>query len=137
VIKQQPGRAGSQTDFVADTSLARKAVSAPNHAHDLEAFDRGDGSLHGLKASRGPNHPLQCTMICLDDVVQVLRSSVPRLVRYLASRLSWVIASGYEGSLSVVIDVGGQVRIVVTALLKNRCAAPVFRICDTTEDRPG
>ena len=43
------------------------------------------------------------------------------------SRLSRSIASGYEGSLSVVIDVGGQSRMVAVALLMKRCAARISR----------
>jgi len=40
-----------KADLIADAWLARGAVSAPDYPHDLEAFDRGDGSHHGLKAS--------------------------------------------------------------------------------------
>ena len=53
-----------------------------------------------------------------------------RVVRQLAMALSRAIASGYEGSLSVVIDVGGQFRMVATALLRKRCAARMFRRSD-------
>jgi len=44
------------------------------------------------------------------------------------SCLSRAIASGYEGHLSVVMEVGGQSRIVAAALRRKRCAARVFRL---------
>ena len=66
-------------------------------------------------------------MICFDDVIQVLRCAVSGVFGQLSVTLEPLDRFGYEGSLSVVIDVGGQSRMVVVALLRKRCAAAMFR----------
>ena len=59
-------------------------MATSDHAHDLEALDRGDGRLHGLKPSGWTDYLLESAMIGFDDVVQVLRCSVLGTSRELA-----------------------------------------------------
>jgi len=47
-----------KADLIADATLAREAVSAPDHSHDLESLDCGCRCAHGLKAACGSYHPL-------------------------------------------------------------------------------
>lgn len=76
-----------EADLIADAWFAREAVSATDHSHDLEALDCRRRRLHGLEASRRLDDLLQRPMVRLDDVVQVFRCPVPRLVRQLAVTL--------------------------------------------------
>ena len=62
-----------QTDFACHARMAEVAVTASDHADDLEAPDGGGGCLHPLEATRRPDHALERTMIRFDDVVQVFR----------------------------------------------------------------
>jgi len=59
-----------EADLVVDALLAGEAVTSADHPHDLEALDRSACCLHRLEAACGPDHPLECTMICFNDVVQ-------------------------------------------------------------------
>ena len=54
-----------KADLIKDAWLAREAVSAPNHPHDLETLDRGRRSLDGLEASCRLYDLLQRPMVCL------------------------------------------------------------------------
>ena len=49
-------------------------MAAADHAHDLEALDRGVSGLH--RAPGGTDQPFERTMIGLDPVVEVLRRPV-------------------------------------------------------------
>ncbi len=130
-----PDAASTDDDARDETGIAGEVlgsgkavhIAAPNHAHDLEAFDREDGSLHGLKASWWLDDSFQRPLICLDDVVQVLRRAVSCVFGQLTVTLELLDGFRVGGKLIVVIDVGGQFRMVTGALLRKRCAARVFR----------
>jgi hypothetical protein len=51
-------------------------MAASDHAHDLEALDRGVRGLHRLEAPGGTDQPFERTMIGLDPVVEVLRRAL-------------------------------------------------------------
>ncbi len=75
------GRVGLQSGSRCGHTLAREAVYAPDHSHDLEPLDCGCRCPHGLKAEGGSYHPFERPMVGLDDVVQVLRGSMSRVFR--------------------------------------------------------
>jgi hypothetical protein len=52
-------------------------MAASDHAHDLEALDRGVNGLQRLKVPCPTDQPFERTMIGLDLVVEVLRRPVP------------------------------------------------------------
>ena len=60
-----------ETDFACGPGFTQDAMAAADHAHDLEALDRGVGRLHRLKASSGPDHLFEGAVIGLNDVVQI------------------------------------------------------------------
>ena len=62
-------------------------MAATDHLHHLEAFDRGVGGFHPLKAARGPDHTLERSMVGLNDVIQILRCSVLDMMRQVALSL--------------------------------------------------
>src|SRR5512144_135111 len=63
--------------FACDPGFDQHALAAPDHAHDLEALDRGVSGLHRLEAPGGTDQPFERAMIGLDPVVEVLRRAVP------------------------------------------------------------
>ena len=70
-----------ETDFACHARMAEVAVTASDHAHDLEAPDGGGGCLHPLEATRWPDHALERTMIRFDDVVEILRGAMLDMFR--------------------------------------------------------
>ena len=60
-----------QTDFACHAPMTEDAVTAADHAHDLESPNGGGGCLHPLEATRRPDHAFERTMIRFNDVVQV------------------------------------------------------------------
>jgi hypothetical protein len=66
-----------ETGFARRTRILEDAVTAADHPHDFETFDRGVGCLHPLEATRWPDHPLERAMIRLNNVVQEFRCPVP------------------------------------------------------------
>src|SRR5512133_2804429 len=66
-----------ESHFTCDPGFDQDAMAAPDHAHDLEALDRGVSGLHRLEAPGGTDQLFQRTMIGLDPVVEVLRRPVP------------------------------------------------------------
>ncbi len=116
-----------KADLIAYAWLAREAVSAPDHSHDLETLDRGRRSLDGLEASY---RLMTCFNAPWSASIRLFRYFNVRCLVSLGSwpsRFSLSIASGYERSLSVVMDTGGQLRMTVSAFARKRCAARVFR----------
>ena len=73
-----------ESHFACDPGFDQDAMAAPDHAHDLEALDRGVSGLHRLEAPGGTDQPFERTMIGLDPVVEVLRRPVPDRVFQLA-----------------------------------------------------
>src|SRR5688572_29449758 len=63
------------TDFAYRSWLLPGAVTAADHAHDFEALQGRRGGSHRLETARRPDHALERTMVCLNDVVQILRCS--------------------------------------------------------------
>ena len=76
-----------EPDFVFDVRLAGEAMPAPDHPHHFEPFDRSGGRFHRLKASRWSQDSLECAVVCLDDVVKVLRGAMLRIARQLVFSL--------------------------------------------------
>ena len=70
-----------ETDFAYHARVAEDAVTAADHAHDLETSDRGGGCLHPLEATRRPDQTLERTMISFNDVVQVFRCPMLDILR--------------------------------------------------------
>ena len=64
--------------------MAQDAMTAADHAHDLEASDGGGGCLHPLEATRRPDHALERPMIRFDDIVQVFRCPMLDILRQRA-----------------------------------------------------
>ena len=61
-----------EAHLVLHVRLAHEAMTAADHPHHLKAFDRSRRRLHCLKASRGANDSLQCTVVRFNEVVQIL-----------------------------------------------------------------
>jgi len=61
-----------ETDLTLCPWSIEDAVTAPDHAHDLEAPDRGECRLHCLEAAHPSDHRFERAAIGLDEVVQVL-----------------------------------------------------------------
>jgi len=61
-----------KTHLVLDVRLAGKAMSSADHPHNFEGFDGSGCRLHPLKAPCRANGSLDCCMIRLNDVVQLL-----------------------------------------------------------------
>jgi hypothetical protein len=70
-----------QTDFARHAWMAHDAVTAADHAQNLETSDGGGGCLHPLEATRRTDHALERAVICLDDVIQVFRCPVLDILR--------------------------------------------------------
>ncbi|MGI4827001.1 MAG: hypothetical protein ACRYFU_02255 [Janthinobacterium lividum] len=97
-----------KADPMVDAWPAGEAVSAPNHPHDLKALDCGGRCLHRLETVCGSDDPLECTMICFNDVVQVLRRAMSCVFGQPTFSVEPVDCFRIGRKLSVVIDVGGQ-----------------------------
>jgi hypothetical protein len=54
-------------------------MASADHPHHLKALDRSGCRLHCPKASGGADNPLECSMVCLDDVVEVLAGAMLRI----------------------------------------------------------
>jgi hypothetical protein len=74
-----------ETDLALCAWIFEDAVTAPDHAYDLEALDRGGCRLHCLKAAHPSDHRLERAAIGLDDVVQVIRGSMTDRLRQVLS----------------------------------------------------
>ena len=57
-----------ESHFACDPVFDQDAMAAADHAHDLEALDRGVSGLHRLEAPCGTDQPFERTMIGLDPV---------------------------------------------------------------------
>jgi hypothetical protein len=55
-----------------------------DHAHDIETLDCGVSRPHRLKATGGAEDSLDATMVWLDDVVQIFRGAMLRILTKLA-----------------------------------------------------
>src|SRR5512132_454643 len=73
-VGQKPAHS---SHFACNPGFNQDAMAASDHAHDLEALDRGVSGLHRLEAPGGTDQPFERTMISLDPVVEVLRRPVP------------------------------------------------------------
>jgi hypothetical protein len=62
-----------QTDFACHACMSWHAVTSANHSHHLKTLQGYRSGLHSLEPAGRPDHPLERTVIRLDDVVQVLR----------------------------------------------------------------
>jgi hypothetical protein len=62
-------------------------MASADHPHHLKALDRSGPRLHCLKASSRADDPLKCSVVCLDDVVEVLAGAMLRIVLQLAFSL--------------------------------------------------
>src|SRR3954470_9910126 len=65
-----------KADFACHVTLCQAAMAAADHPHHLEAFDGGGGCCHPLKAAGRPDDALECSMVGLNDVVQIFRRPV-------------------------------------------------------------
>ena len=118
-------------DLACRPELRQDAVTAADHARDLKALQGHKGRSHPLEAARRPDHALERTVIGLDDVVEILRGALLDILRQQASSCRRRIAFGYDASLSVVIDNGGEPLIVLRVLRRKRWVAPVSRRSDS------
>jgi len=50
-----------------------------DHPHHLKDFGRSRRRLHCLKASGGADNPLECSVVCLHDVVEAVAGSILRI----------------------------------------------------------
>jgi hypothetical protein len=65
-------RSVDEMDLVFDMQLAREALASTDHLHHFESLDRRGCRPHGLEAARGSNDSFERSVVCLDDVVEVL-----------------------------------------------------------------
>lgn len=70
-----------KADFACHVTLCQAAMAAADHPHHLEAFDGSGGCCNPLEATDWPDDALECSMVGLNDVIQVLRSSVHDIFR--------------------------------------------------------
>jgi hypothetical protein len=73
-----------KTDLACRAGLCHNAVTPADHTHHFEAFQGYRGRSHPLKATRWPDHTLGGTMVCLDDVVEILRGAMLDILRQQA-----------------------------------------------------
>ena len=109
-----------ETYFVLHVRLARDAMASADHPHHLKALDPSGCSLYCLKTSSRPYDLFECAVIRLDDLVEVLARRSFVLGASLPSCCKRPIALGHKPRWSVVIEDGGQWRIVVRALPRKR-----------------
>jgi hypothetical protein len=95
-------------------------MATTDHPHHLEALDRRRCRLQALEAAGRPDYTLERSMIRLDDGVKYSDVQCATPPGSSSSFCTRQMALGYDASLSVVIDAGGQSLIVFTALSKER-----------------
>ncbi len=69
-------------------------MTAADPPHYFKALDRSGCRLHGLKASGRSDHSLECAIVGLDDIVQVLAGAMLRRVWKLIFSLQPADGSG-------------------------------------------
>jgi hypothetical protein len=57
-----------ELNFAGDLGLAEEAMAA-DYPHDFKSLDGGRRCSHRLKTAGGTDHPLEATVICLNNVV--------------------------------------------------------------------
>ena len=82
-------------------------MTAADHAHDLKTRQGGGGGFHRLEATGWTDHALKRAMICLKDVIQILRRAGSTSFNSKPSLCRRRIALGYDVSLSVVMEYCG------------------------------
>ena len=70
-----------QTDFACHARMPQHAVTSADHPYHLKTLQGRRGGLHSLETADRPDHPLECAVIRLDDVVQVLRRPMLDILR--------------------------------------------------------
>ena len=60
-----------KTDFACHVTLCQAAMAVADHPHRLEAFDGSGGCCNPLEAAGRPNNALECSMVSLNDVIQI------------------------------------------------------------------
>jgi hypothetical protein len=65
-----------EADFACRLMLPRDAMTAEARAHDFKTREGRCGGFHRLEAACRTDHPLECTVIRLNDVIQVFRRSM-------------------------------------------------------------
>jgi hypothetical protein len=109
-----------EADFACHSRRRQHVMATTDHPHHLEVLGRRTCRFHALEAAGRPDYTLERSMIRLDDVVKysdVQCATTPGSSTSICRRR---MALGYDTSLSVVIDAGGQSLIVSTALCKER-----------------
>ena len=64
-----------KADFACHVTLCQAAMAAADHPHHLEAFDGGGGCCHPLEAAGRPDDALECSMVGLNDAIQIISMS--------------------------------------------------------------
>jgi hypothetical protein len=109
-----------EADFACHTKRRQHILATTDHQHHLEALDRRTCRFNALGAAGRPDYTLERSMIRLDDVVKYSDVQCATTPGSSPSFCTRRMALGYDASLSVVIDAGGQSLIVFTALRKER-----------------
>jgi hypothetical protein len=109
-----------EADFACHTKRRQHILATTDHSHHLEALDRRTRRFNALGAAGQPDYTLERSRIRLDDVVKYSDVQCATTPGSSPSFCTRRMALGYDASLSVVIDAGGQSLIVFTALRKER-----------------
>ena len=83
-----------KTHLVADVRLAYEAMASADHPHHFEALDCSGCRFHGLNAPNWADDSLKRTMVCFNEVVEVLQVRCFVEPDTLPSRCSRLIALG-------------------------------------------